>query len=87
MFIYINDCFFVSFLDRPKEISTEEFGKLWPEYSLDQRLILDVKGHSVPSIMSALRSIHMFPVEIIGEWEWYCPVISNIHMVLYKLWV
>ncbi|XP_071511137.1 AP-4 complex subunit epsilon-1-like [Diadema antillarum] len=54
-------------LIRPKELSTEEFGKLWPEHTLDLRLVLEVKGQTMSNIMNMMRSIHLFPVEIIGN--------------------
>ncbi|XP_072174315.1 AP-4 complex subunit epsilon-1-like [Diadema setosum] len=54
-------------LIRPKELSTEEFGKLWPEHTLDLRLVLEVKGQTMSNIMNVMRSIHLFPVEIIGN--------------------
>nr|XP_054752334.1 AP-4 complex subunit epsilon-1-like [Lytechinus pictus] len=52
---------------RSKEMTTEEFGKLWTELSLDQRLIQDAKGWTITSVMNKMTSLHLFPVEIIGE--------------------
>ncbi|XP_030828110.1 AP-4 complex subunit epsilon-1 isoform X3 [Strongylocentrotus purpuratus] len=52
---------------RAKEITTEEFGKLWRELSLDQRFIQEANGLTISRIMNKMTSIHMFPVEIIGE--------------------